>query len=211
MSGTGTGTGQGKWSGYNYGAIFVSCSHCRPALRCHGATRNPTARQRSLVGRIDKTAMGSRAFRESAPDAQKKKQRVAADPDRLRKKAADAGPVGFGFTDIIEATQDVEGLTYRPRTKETAEVYEMILSSVHVALGDQAQDIVRSAADTVLETLKSDTLKDFDKKKEIELILGSVSGESLLSACYAVQKDHGLRRRGHCASRPGPRAQGCRD
>ena len=49
-------------------------------------------------------------------------------------------------------------------TAETHEVCQLILSSVHRALGeDQAQDIVRSAADAVLETLKNDTLKDFRK------------------------------------------------
>ena len=44
--------------------------------------------------------------------------------------------------------------------------FDLILSSVHTALGDKAQDIVRSAADEVLETLKNDTLKDFDKKRK---------------------------------------------
>ena len=72
------------------------------------------------------------------------------------------------YADTIEATQDVEGLTYRPRTAETREVYQHILSAVHASLGDQAQDIVRSAADTVLETLKNENMKDFDKKKEID-------------------------------------------
>ena len=70
---------------------------------------------------------------------------------------------GFGYTDIIEATQDVEGLIYRLHTIEMREVYELILSSIHTALGDKAQDIVQSAADTVLEMLKNENLKDFDK------------------------------------------------
>jgi hypothetical protein len=37
---------------------------------------------------------------------------------------------------------------------------------------------VRSAADTVLETLKSENMKDFDKKKEVEEVLGPVTGET---------------------------------
>ncbi|KAL0064635.1 Pre-mRNA-splicing helicase BRR2 [Marasmius tenuissimus] len=65
-----------------------------------------------------------------------------------------------------------------PRTAETRDVYQHILSSVHTALGDQAQDIVRSAADTVLETLKNEGLKDFDKKKEIEEIIGPIPSET---------------------------------
>lgn len=56
-------------------------------------------------------------------------------------------------------------------------MYELILSSVHQSLGDQAQDVIRSAADEVLETLKNENMKDFDKKKEVEEILGPVSNE----------------------------------
>ena len=36
---------------------------------------------------------------------------------------------------VIEARQDVEGVTDRPQTGETREVYELIFSSVHTALG----------------------------------------------------------------------------
>jgi pre-mRNA-splicing helicase BRR2 len=85
---------------------------------------------------------------------------------------------GLVATPILEATQDVEGLTYRPRTAETRDVYELILSTIHLAVGDQAQDVVRSAADTVLETLKSENMKDFDKKKKVEEVLGPVTGET---------------------------------
>ena len=52
-----------------------------------------------------------------------------------------------------------------------------MLGEVHQALGDQAQDIVRSAADTVLESLKNEGLKDLDKKREIEEVIGSISSE----------------------------------
>jgi len=41
---------------------------------------------------------------------------------------------GFRYIDIIEATQGIEGLTYRPRTTETKEVYELMLSIVRMAL-----------------------------------------------------------------------------
>ena len=61
---------------------------------------------------------------------------------------------GFGYINIIEAAQ---GLTYRPRTTETKEVYELILSIVRMALDDQDQVILRSVADVVLEFLKQGT------------------------------------------------------
>jgi pre-mRNA-splicing helicase BRR2 len=56
-------------------------------------------------------------------------------------------------------------------------VYELILGAVHSSIGDQAQDIVRSTADTVFEVLKTDSLKDLDKKKEIETVLGIIPNE----------------------------------
>jgi len=84
---------------------------------------------------------------------------------------------GFGYTNIIEATQDVEGLTYSPWMTETCETYELILLSVHQALGDKVQDIVRSAANKILESLKSESMKDFNKKKGIKEVIGSISNE----------------------------------
>ena len=52
------------------------------------------------------------------------------------KRKAEAA--GLGYADIIEVTQYVDGLTYRPHTTEThaSEIYQLILSSVHTALGD---------------------------------------------------------------------------
>ncbi|XP_006459706.1 hypothetical protein AGABI2DRAFT_219047 [Agaricus bisporus var. bisporus H97] len=122
--------------------------------------------------------MGSRVVRAAPKDLEKKKRKAAESHEHAEKPARrKAEGAGFGPADIIESTQGVEGLTYRPRTLETREVYELMLSSVHTALGDQAQDIVRSAADAVLESLKSDALKDFDKKREIEDVLGPITGE----------------------------------
>ncbi|KAJ7285982.1 putative RNA helicase [Mycena rebaudengoi] len=165
-------------SGYNYGAISsLVLTADRSALPRRD--REPDGAPTSLAGRINPGEMGSRVVRETPKDVEKKKKKAAdrQDPSEKQAMKRKAETVGFGYTDIIEATQDVEGLTYRPRTTETRDVYELILSSVHTSLGDQAQDIVRSAADTVLETLKNDNMKDFDKKKEIEEVIGSVSNE----------------------------------
>ena len=53
-----------------------------------------------------------------------KKKKKAADKQDASERPAKrrTADVGFGYTDIIEATEDVEGLTYRPRTAETREV-----------------------------------------------------------------------------------------
>lgn len=122
--------------------------------------------------------MGSRVVREAPKDVEKKKKKASdARTDAGEKKRKDASSA-FIAHDIIEATQNLEGLNYRPRTSETREVYSLILAAVHSAIGDQAQDVVRSAADVVLEILKDDKLKDFDKKRDIdETLLTTVSGE----------------------------------
>lgn len=144
--------------------------------------REPDGAPESLVGRIDPKEMGSRIQREAPKDMEKKKKKAAQADDgsrSQRRRGADAPT--FGHSNIIDATQDMEDLVYRPRTAETREVYELILSAVHRMLGDQAHDVVRSAADTVLETLKLDSMKDFDKKKDIEDVLGT----SVTSETYA--------------------------
>ncbi|KAJ7271901.1 Sec63 Brl domain-containing protein [Mycena haematopus] len=165
-------------SGYNYGAISsLVLTADRSALPRRD--KEPDGAPTSLAGRIDPREMGSRVVREAPKDLDKKKKKASDRQDPIEKQVMKrkTESSGFGYTDIIEATQDVEGLNYRPRTAETREVYELILSSVHTSLGDQAQDIVRSAADIVLETLKNDNMKDFDKKREIEEVIGSVSNE----------------------------------
>ncbi|KAF9474450.1 Sec63-domain-containing protein [Pholiota conissans] len=163
-------------SGYNYGAISsLVLTTDRSALPRRD--KEPDGAPMSLAGRIDPKDMGSRVIRQAPKDLDKKKRKAVEGAEEKAASKRKADIAGYGYADIIEATQDVEGLTYRPRTAETRQVYELILSSVHTALGDQAQDIVRSAADTVLETLKNEGMKDFDKKKEIEEVVGHISGE----------------------------------
>ena len=55
--------------------------------------------------------------------------------------------MGYGYTNVLDATMDLEGETYRPRTKETKQTYELILAFLNQLLGDIQQDVLRSAAD----------------------------------------------------------------
>jgi pre-mRNA-splicing helicase BRR2 len=164
--------GKRDLSGYNYSAIasLVITDRSQVPRR----DKEPDGAPESLVGRINPKEMGSRVQREAPKDVDKKRKKAQAAREKPQAKRE---ATGFRYTDIIEATQDVEGLIYRPRTAETRETYEHILSTVHQYLGDQAQDIIRSAADTVLETLKNENVKDFDKKKDIEDVVGPISNE----------------------------------
>jgi pre-mRNA-splicing helicase BRR2 len=169
--------GKPDLSGYNYGAIS-SLVLTTDRSKIPRQDKEPDGAPTSLAGRIDVREMGSRVQRAGPADVQKKKKRAQDDGAEAKPRKREQGPGTFGYADVIEATADVGELAYRPRTQETREVFELILAAVHTALGDQAQDVVRSAADAVLETLKSDALKDFDKKKEVEDILGPVSADS---------------------------------
>ena len=61
-------------------------------------------------------------------------------------------------------------------------MYELMLSVVHQTLGDQANEIIRSATDTILETLKN------DDKKEIEEILGSIPNDAFAQLSHLPRK-----------------------
>jgi pre-mRNA-splicing helicase BRR2 len=129
------------------------------------------------------TSVLSSAHPGDAPATTKKKAKsnqTAADLDEraIRRGAtSSAAATSSAYADILEASQDLEGVSYRPRTSETREVFELVLGQVHRLLGDQAADVVRSATDTVIEILKAEDLKEFDKKAEVEDIVGRVSAD----------------------------------
>lgn len=68
-------------------------------------------------------------------------------------------------------------MLYRPRTKETLSTYELLLSFIQSAIGDQPRDILCGAADEVLATLKDDRLKEKEKQKEVTSLLGPLDDE----------------------------------
>ena len=116
-------SGRPDLSGYNYGAISsLVLTADRSALPRRD--KEPDGAPTSLAGRIDPREMGSRVIRQAPKDVDKKKKKASDRHDTSEKQPVKrkAEAAGFGYTDIIEATQDVEGLTYRPRTAETREV-----------------------------------------------------------------------------------------
>ena len=138
----------------------------------------------SLAGRLSIRDMGSRNARDNAPK-QKKKASGLPDIERgdvqegedilqreqRKRKRGETELRGTGILSAADAM--VEGIIYRPRTSATRATYDLILTTVANSLGDVSHEIVRSAADAVLEYLKDDDMKDFDKKKEIDDLLGA--------------------------------------
>ena len=153
----------------------------------------------SLAGRINIRDMGGRTARDNAP-TQKKKPKGPLDIERgsineggdvlereQRKRKRGEGASAFGGA---ATTQEllVEDLRYKPRTPATRATYELITTIVGRNLGDVPTHVTRSAADAVLEYLKDDTLKDFDKKKEIDDLLGSSMGSKEFNELVSLGK-----------------------
>ena len=73
-------------------------------------------------------------------------------------------------------TADADG-SYRPKTRETRAAYEALLGMIQGQFGDQPQDVLRGAADEVLEVLKDDHKTDPERKKDVEALIGATSSE----------------------------------
>ncbi|KAJ4417767.1 Pre-mRNA-splicing helicase BRR2 [Neurospora sp. IMI 360204] len=148
-------------------------------------TDEATGDPESLAGRLSIKDMGSRVARDSAPkpkkagampDVERGSFREGADVLQREKKKGKLESATRGGGILTGAEALIEGLRYRPRTQPTRDAFNLILTIVAEHLGDVPHEVVRSAADAVLEYLKDDDLKDFDKKKEVDDILGVSMG-----------------------------------
>ncbi|PSC69011.1 U5 small nuclear ribonucleo 200 kDa helicase-like [Micractinium conductrix] len=139
------------------------------------AGREPDGSAESLWGKMKSSKMGDRVQRER-PDGLAKKP--------AKKREGAPGEEGFDLPKRRKGTAsgmsvldiDTAGM-YRPRTKETREAYEALLSVIREQFGDQPADILRGAADEVLSTLKNDRINDPSRHKEVDALLGAVADE----------------------------------
>lgn len=70
--------------------------------------------------------------------------------------------------------EEMDAISYKPKTKETRLAYEEFLNIIQQILGDQPNDIIWGAADEVIAILKDDNIRDSNKQKEVEKLLGSL-------------------------------------
>ena len=73
-------------------------------------------------------------------------------------------------------TVEADG-SYRPKTRETRAAYEALLGMIQGQFGDQPADVLRGAAEEVLEVLKDDRSTDPKRKKDVEKLMGATSDE----------------------------------
>jgi pre-mRNA-splicing helicase BRR2 len=78
---------------------------------------------------------------------------------------------------LSEEFEELSGIIYRPKTQETRQNYEIVLSFIQDCIGDQPRDILCGAADEVLIILKNDRLRDKERKREVEALLGGLNDE----------------------------------
>ncbi|KAF6208456.1 hypothetical protein GE061_016912 [Apolygus lucorum] len=138
----------------------------------------------SLVGKLDGTKMGDK-FERTKP--------AKADERKVKRQKRDEAQYDFarmkGSTLLSDSADDMVGVVYRPKTQETRQTYEILLSFIQEAIGDQPRDILCGAADEVLFVLKNDKLKDKEKKVETETLLGGLAEERfalLLNLCKKI-------------------------
>ena len=90
---------------------------------------------------------------------------------------------------LVEDMDDTTNVSYRPKTPETKQIYDTLLNLVQAALGDCTREIYYVAADEVLMVLKSDKVRERDKKKDVEELLGKIADERyalLVNLCKKI-------------------------
>ena len=68
-----------------------------------------------------------------------------------------------------------EDLVYRPKTKETKAYYEQMLVIVQRHMGDHSLETIKGALDEVISILKSEGVKDVERKLQIESLIDRLS------------------------------------
>ncbi len=121
----------------------------------------------TLAGKIRIEDMGNKAQRTKPNMLEEKKAKrrrtEEQEYDEMRMK---------GATLLSDEVDEVAGVLYRPKTPETRKTYEYILHCIQEALGDQSREILCGAADEVLASLKNSKLRDKERRKEVESLIG---------------------------------------
>ncbi len=97
-------------------------------------------------------------------------------PRSYRATRGKASPTTAGGRDLIRKRGSHRGDSIPPAHAANARRFQRHPQNRRRQPRRRADEVVRSAADATLEYLKDDDLKDFDKKKEIDDILGATLG-----------------------------------
>ena len=90
---------------------------------------------------------------------------------------------------MTESQDDLDDVMYRPKTAETKQTYELLLSLLQQALGDVERKVLGGAADEVLLVMKDDRIREKERRRTTDELLGRVSEETyttLVNLCKKI-------------------------
>eukprot|EP00916_Digyalum_oweni_P004984 GHVL01008895.1.p1 GENE.GHVL01008895.1~~GHVL01008895.1.p1 ORF type:complete len:2144 (+),score=476.12 GHVL01008895.1:34-6465(+) len=154
-----------------------------------GPSQNePTGEPESLAGRIV-YSMGDKVMHEGPKELREKveKKRKMSKKAKLG-LASKKSKLGITKGETVLDADVKETAAYRPSTPQTRIVYEQLLTLLQQQLGDQAPDIVRGAVDEVLASLKTDNIKDSQRKTLCEEVLGIITTEQFTALMQLSKK-----------------------
>jgi pre-mRNA-splicing helicase BRR2 len=151
------------------------------ADRDHRRRDEATGEVETLHGRINSIKMGERVVSTKNPELTEKIEKLkrAQRSDALGEndKKTKKSRMEIGGSNVLAATEDLESINYKPRTRESRIAYEEILSFVSIHIGDQPQDILRGAAEEILAICKDENMRDGDRQREVSKILPQLPSE----------------------------------
>lgn len=99
--------------------------------------------------------MGDKYRRTALPAEKKASKGKSRDRDDIREQKTAVDEIG------------IAGI-YKPRTQETRNTFEVFLSLIQEIIGDQPREILHGSSHEILLILKSDSIREKEKKKEAE-------------------------------------------
>jgi pre-mRNA-splicing helicase BRR2 len=137
----------------------------------------PSGESESLRGRGIKS-FGDLVSKETNPELKKLQEKAEEKKKKQKNKQTKADMITEEVEDNVLDAEIHEEIIYRPRQKETRAVYNLILNVVQRHSGDISLDMLKAVTDEVLAILKSDNMKDVDRKKEIEGLIDKLDDKN---------------------------------
>ncbi|CAN8067460.1 unnamed protein product [Agarophyton chilense] len=101
---------------------------------------------------------------------------VAKRIEKRKDQGSQAEPAEFIDQSVLDVAKDLDlggnEHTYVPTTRVSQRAFEALLAFVMSKLGDQPRELLRSATDEVLLTMKDEKLQETEKKKLTEVLFG---------------------------------------
>ncbi|XP_065882563.1 U5 small nuclear ribonucleoprotein 200 kDa helicase-like [Dysidea avara] len=130
-----------------------------------------TGEVQSLVGHLG-TKMGDKYERTKPANSEQTKKKRSRNESQLEEEEQQSKRMAPSTH-----AEEIGGIQYQPKTRETRQSYEVLLTFILNCIGDQPREILCGAADEVLATLEDTQMKEKEKRREITALIGKMSDE----------------------------------